>query len=154
MNQPGARFCFGCCWSSLLRGFFSSCSERGCPLGAEARLLPAAAPLGVRPGLEDTGSRALGHRLNRCEAGGSLLPDQGSSPCLLPWQADSLPPSHQGSLWSRLQSLGHCPLQQSFQLRPLEGGGLSGGLLSTPLQSHAHSSPASTQKTQAGGAAI
>ena len=35
------------------------------------------------------------HGLSRCMACGL---DQGSNPCLLHWQADSLPLSHQGSL--------------------------------------------------------
>ena len=52
--------------------------------------------------LNSCGSRALEHRLNNCGAhqlplGMWDLPDQGLKPCLLPWQADSLPLSHQGS---------------------------------------------------------
>ena len=38
----------------------------------------------------------MAHGLSRCVASG-ILPDQGSNPCLLPWQADPLPVSHQGS---------------------------------------------------------
>ena len=33
----------------------------------------------------------------RCSATRGILPDQGSNGCLLPWQADSSPLSHQGS---------------------------------------------------------
>ena len=51
------------------------------------------------------GSRALEHRLNSCghgfscsEACGIFL-DQGSNQCLLHWQMDSLPLSHQGNLF-------------------------------------------------------
>ena len=49
-----------------------------------------------------SGSLALGHRLDSFCTGaqlphGMILPDQGSNPCLLNWQADSLPLSHQGS---------------------------------------------------------
>ena len=33
-----------------------------------------------------------------------LFPDQGSNPCLLHWQADSLPLSHQGSPGTRVFS--------------------------------------------------
>ena len=32
-----------------------------------------------------------------CSAAGGIFPDQGSNPCLLHWQVDSLPLSHQGS---------------------------------------------------------
>ena len=39
---------------------------------------------------------AVVHRLNSSVACGSFL-DQGSNWCLLHWQADSLPLSHQGS---------------------------------------------------------
>ena len=39
----------------------------------------------------------LEHRLGCSEACG-IFPDQGLNPCLLHWQADSLPLSHQGSL--------------------------------------------------------
>ena len=46
---------------------------------------------------------ALEYRLSSCGSWTQLLPsmwifpDQGSNPCLLPWKADSLPLSHQGS---------------------------------------------------------
>ena len=50
----------------------------------------------VAPGLWSTGSIAVAHRLNYSAACG-IFPDQGSNPCLLHWQADSLPLSHQGS---------------------------------------------------------
>ena len=47
-----------------------------------------------------------GHKLNSDGAlahllqGIRILPDQGSNPCLLYWEADSSPPSHQGILQS------------------------------------------------------
>ena len=90
MNRPGARFRFGGCWSPSLRGFSLAAVSVGCSLEV-CRPLTAVAPLGVQQGLWDTGfsscgSQALEHRLNSCEAGFLLLPDQGSSPCLLPWQ--------------------------------------------------------------------
>ena len=51
--------------------------------------------------LRSTGSRRAGlaivaHGLSRSAACG-ILPDQGSNPCPLHWQADSQPLSHQGS---------------------------------------------------------
>ena len=46
--------------------------------------------------LLDTGSIVMAHGLN-CSTAHSIFPDQGLNPCLLHWQADSLPLSHQGS---------------------------------------------------------
>ena len=47
-------------------------------------------------GLRRCSSRVPEHRLRRPVARG-ILPDQGSNPCLLPWQVDSLPLNQQGS---------------------------------------------------------
>ena len=47
-------------------------------------------------GLRSSGSRALAPRLSSCGACGVSW-NQGLNPCLLPWQAGSLPLSHQGS---------------------------------------------------------
>ena len=44
---------------------------------------------------QSVGSVAVVHGLNCSEACG-IFPDQGSNPCLLHWQVDSLPLSHQG----------------------------------------------------------
>ena len=49
------------------------------------------------PGLESTGSVAVGGPLAYCPGACGLLVDQGLNLCLLPWQADSLLLSHQGS---------------------------------------------------------
>ena len=53
-------------------------------------------------GFSNCDSLALERRLDSFGAGpqlphGVILPDQGSNPCLLSWQADSLPLNHQGS---------------------------------------------------------
>ena len=48
------------------------------------------------PGLWSTGAVVVAHGL-RCSAAYGILPDQGSSPCSLHWQADFLPLSQQGS---------------------------------------------------------
>ena len=40
------------------------------------------------------GSVIVVHRLS-CSSACGVFPDQGSNPCLLPWQVDSLPLSHQ-----------------------------------------------------------
>ena len=50
-------------------------------------------------GLSHCSPWALERRLNCPEAWGIFL-DQGSNPCVLPWQADSLPLSHQEALVS------------------------------------------------------
>ena len=49
------------------------------------------------PGLESTGSVAVGGPLAYCPGACGILVDQGLNLCLLPWQADSLLLSHQGS---------------------------------------------------------
>ena len=46
---------------------------------------------------ESTGSVFVAHGLS-CSVSCRILPDQGSNLCLLHWQSDSLPLSHQGSL--------------------------------------------------------
>ena len=50
----------------------------------------------VAPRFQRTGSTLVVHGLSCSEARG-IFPDQGSNPCLLHWQLDSLPLSHQGS---------------------------------------------------------
>ena len=49
-----------------------------------------------RTGVSSCTTWALEHRLD-CSAAYGTFPDQGASPCLLHWQAGSLPLSHQGS---------------------------------------------------------
>ena len=99
---------------------FSSC--RGHSLAAVHGLLTAVASLvseqGLRGswtsevaarGLGSCGSQSLEHRLNgsgiSCPSTGGILPDQGSNPCLLHWQVDSLPLSHQQNLIKHLNQL-------------------------------------------------
>ena len=103
-------FIFGCAGASLLQGLFSSCGEQGllfievygllivvASLVAEYGLR-AQASVVVVPRLQSTGSIAVMHGLN-CFAASGIFPDQRLNPCLLHWQADSLPLSHpnQGS---------------------------------------------------------
>ena len=49
------------------------------------------------PRLQSTGSIVVVHRLS-CSAACGIFPDEGLNLCLLHWQVDSLPLSHQGSL--------------------------------------------------------
>ena len=74
-----------CCWSG-----FSLCNKQGLLSSWDIRASPCRA-------------RALEHRLViverglRCSKASGIFPNQGLNPCLLPWQVDSLPLSHQGS---------------------------------------------------------
>ena len=54
------------------------------------------ASLAVELGLYSTGSVVEAHGLSCSEVCG-IFSDQGLNPCLLHWQADCLPPSHQGN---------------------------------------------------------
>ena len=90
-------------------GFSLAAVSRGLSVVAMYRLLIAVASVVAENGLQgprasvgaaprrwSTGSIVAAHRLSCCEAYG-IFPDQGWNPHLLHWQADSLPPSHQGS---------------------------------------------------------
>ena len=48
------------------------------------------------PGLQSTGNTIVVHGLS-CSLACGILLDQGQNPCLLYWQADSLPLNHRGS---------------------------------------------------------
>ena len=108
-------FIFGCAGSSLLCGLFFSCSKWGLlsSSGAWASHCGSfsycgAQDLGVKATIVATHElRSCGswapeqvavvHRLS-CSVASGIFPDQRSNPCLLHWQMDSLPLSHQGSL--------------------------------------------------------
>ena len=90
----------GCDGSSLLHRLFSSCREQTFHCGGFSC---EAQSLGFS-GFSDCGFHALEQMLNGCGTQGlscsmacEILWDQGSNPCLLNWQADSLPLSHQGN---------------------------------------------------------
>ena len=111
-------FIFGCAGSSLLCSIFSSFREQGllssCGVrashcddwlllllstGSRAHGLQQLQHMGSS--LQPEGSRArrpvvLAHKLSCPEARG-IFPDQGSDTCLLHWQVNYLPWSHQGS---------------------------------------------------------
>ena len=65
-------------------------------LAAEHRLQSVWASVVPAPGLQSTGSIVVAHRLSFPMACG-IFPNHGLKPCLLHWQADSLPLSHQRS---------------------------------------------------------
>ena len=88
---------FWLCWVFAAVWTFSSCSEQGllssCS-GFSLRSKGSAGHGGVR--LYSTGSAVTAHGLHYSQTCG-IFPDQGSNPCLLPWQVDSSPLTHQGS---------------------------------------------------------
>ena len=82
----------------------SRCTERGLLSSCGGGLLIKVASLVVEHELlaathrlSSPGSKPVARGLSRSAACGIFL-DQGPNLCLLHWQADSLPPSHQGSL--------------------------------------------------------
>ena len=77
-------------------GFPVVAASTGYSLIAVPRLLIVVASLVVVPGLMGTGLTVTVHGLC-CSAAYGIFPDQGSNPCLLHWQVDSLPLSHHGS---------------------------------------------------------
>ena len=98
---------FGCVGSSSRARALSSCGKRGPLLTAVLGPLFIAARAGLSPsrlptpalqgtGSRHTGSVAVAHGPSRSAACG-ILPDQGSNPCPLHWQADSQPLRHQES---------------------------------------------------------
>ena len=78
-------------------GSFPAVASGGYSLVVAHGLLIGVASLVVEHRLESTGSTAVAHELT-CSVACGAFPDQGSNPCLLHWQVDSLPLSHQGSL--------------------------------------------------------
>ena len=105
-------FIVGYSGSSLLCGLFSSCSKQvrlfSCvawtPHCGGFSCCRAQALVIVAYRLSSCGSWALERGLNSCgtqvscSAARGIFPDQGSNPCLLHWQVNSLPLSHQGNL--------------------------------------------------------
>ena len=70
--------------------------------GAHGLRVAASGLSSVAPGLQSTASIVAVHGLSCSEACG-IFPGQESNLCLLHWQADSLPLSHQGSLRRNLE---------------------------------------------------
>ena len=97
-------FIFDCTESSLLLGLFSSCSEWGllssCSEWASHSggfsCCAAWISDAMAPGLQSVGSVVLARRLS-CPTAHGIFPGQRLNPCLLHWQADSSPLTHQGS---------------------------------------------------------
>ena len=103
-------FFFFVCGKSLQRqGLFSSCGKQGglsrcgaqashsvASLVVENGLSVTQASVIAAPGLQSTSSVVVAKGLS-CFTACEILLDQGLNLCLLHWQVDSLPLSHQGS---------------------------------------------------------
>ena len=75
---------------------FSSCGKRG-HSSSRCAGLSLSRPLPLRStGSRRAGSVVVAHGPS-CSAACGILPDQGSNPCPLHWQADSQPLHHQGN---------------------------------------------------------
>ena len=107
--------CFWLCWIFTAASAFLAV-ESGCYfLTVVLGLLLAVTSLVVEhgsraPWLQHVGSRVAARRLNGSSACG-IFPYQGSNPCLLHWQGDCLPPSHQEVL--KLLRCGFSPICSS-----------------------------------------
>ena len=101
---------FWLCWVFVAVWAFSSCAARGLLSrhSAQASHCDGCSCCGAQAlecvcRLSSYGSQALEHRLNivpqvlSCYTVCGIFLDQGLNPCLLHWQADPLPLSHQGS---------------------------------------------------------
>ena len=75
---------------------FSSCGKRGPLFIAVCGPFTVAASLVGSTGSRRAASVVVAHGPS-CSAACGILPDQGSNPCRLHWQADSQPLHHQGS---------------------------------------------------------
>ena len=93
---------------------FSSCGERGPLFIAVCGLLTVAASLVAEHKPQTRRLSSCGSRPS-CSAACGILPDQGSNPCPLHWQADSQPLRHQGS--PTLSSFGYCSYIMSCEAR-------------------------------------
>ena len=91
-------FIYGCVgfFSFTVRGL-SLVAASGGHSSSQCAGLSLSRPLPLRStGSRRAGSATVAHRPSRSAACG-ILPDQGSNPCPLHWQADSQPLRHQGS---------------------------------------------------------
>ena len=91
-------FFFWLCWVFIsVRGLSLVAASRG-HSSSQCAGLSLSRPLLLRStGSRCTGSVVVAHGPS-CSVACGILPDQGSNPCPLHWQADSQPLRHQGSL--------------------------------------------------------
>ena len=86
---------------------FSSCSEQGLLSSCSARASHCGGFSRCRARVPDVRAPVVAVQELSCPTAHGILPDQGSNPCLLHWQADLQPLDHQGSpipfiLWSHI----------------------------------------------------
>ena len=88
---------FWLCWVFIsVRGLFPAVASGG-HSSSRCAGLSLSRPLLLRStGSRRTGSVVVAHGPS-CSTACGILPDQGSNPCSLHWQADSQPLRHQGS---------------------------------------------------------
>ena len=79
-------YTFGCAGSSLLQGLLSGCGAWASHCGDFSCCRARALGCG---GFNSCSSQDLDHKLS-CSLACGIFPDQGSNPCLLCWQVDSL----------------------------------------------------------------
>ena len=144
---------FWLCWVFVSVRGLSPAAASGGHSSSRCAGLSLSRPLLLRSrGSRRTGSVIVAHGPSRSAACG-ILPDQGSNPCPLHWQADSQPLRHQGSPCGSLyilpaKVLGRKSLSGTFQI-PREGpGGLRAGDLASHsrVQSGFRLLPRSTQE--------
>ena len=88
---------FWLCWVSVSVRGLSLVVASGDHSSSQCAGLSLSRPLLLQStGSRRAGSAVVAHRLS-CSAACGILPDQGSNPCPLHWQADSQPLRHQGS---------------------------------------------------------
>ena len=85
--------CSGFCQAQA----FSSCSEQGLLSSCSARASHCGGFSLCRASAPDARAPVIAVQGLSCPAAHGILPDQGSNPCLLHWQADFQPLDHQGS---------------------------------------------------------
>ena len=90
-------YLFLLCWVFVSVQGLSLVAASGGHCSSRCAGLSPSRPLLLRStGSRRAGSVAVAHGLN-CSTACGILPDQGSNPCPLHWQADSQPLRHQGS---------------------------------------------------------
>ena len=88
---------FWLCWVFVSMRGLSLVAASGGHSSSRCTGLSLSRPLSLRStGFRRAGSVVVAHGPS-CSAARGILPDQGSSPCALHWQADSQPLCHQGS---------------------------------------------------------
>ena len=119
-------------WVFVATWIFSSCGEQGLLFRCDAwtshcsgfsccrkQALGCMGLSSCSPWAQSCSPLALEHRLNSCACSVTcgIFLDQGSNPCSLHWQVDSLPQSHWGSralslLWGSMKDIFICSQHQ------------------------------------------